>query len=92
MIYQETSDDHILLLNVEETDRFFDPFDPLDQSLASHLHHQRHRFIKEDVYEWLVGNVGEVSVEWSHFKSALDCRAFRFKDRDKAMLFKLTHG
>lgn len=86
----EMFSDHVILLSRAETDLHFDPFDPLDAELPSHLHYARHRFIKEATYEWLIANVGQDNVDWKHFGIGDDCRAFQFKDKGKAAMFKLA--
>jgi len=92
MVLQEDYEDLSMVLTSEETDKLFDPFDSCDSTMPSHLYHTRHRFIKEDPYEWLVENVGQPQIDWSHYGYNLDQRAIRFRDRTKAMLFKLTFG
>lgn len=89
MLYHKHLDWHVLFLSPAETDRFFEAFDPQDKELASHLYHNGHRFIKEDTYGWLEANVGEVGVDWRH-EGTKNSREFMFRDKDKAMLFKLT--
>lgn len=92
MDYDTFGDDHVLTLTEEETDRFFDPFDPTDKDLPSHLHYSRHRFIKDDVYDWLEANVGAVGVMWNHQPFGYNCKSFHFRKPNHAMLFKLTYG
>lgn len=79
---------HCIRLTPDEVDQHFDPFDPLDQDLPSHLHHAGHRFIKESTYEWLVAHVGEPYQGWQSMNGG---KIISFEDKDKAMLFKLTY-
>jgi hypothetical protein len=78
-------------LTPEETDRFFDPFDPMDHEMPSHLHRARHRYIKEDIYAWLVENFGEVGVWMTHPDlcpvTHQPIRCFEFSDQNHAVLF-----
>jgi hypothetical protein len=86
---------HILELTRAETDELFDPFDPMDADLPSHLHHQRHRFIKQSTYDWLVANVSEPDQGWrtsSVLPVSRDQKLLVFDSKEKAMLFKLTFG
>lgn len=80
---------HVLFLSPEETDQFFDPFDPSDTDMPSYLHHRGHRYIKDNVYQWLIANVGEASIAWKS-EGTSRSRELLFVDKDKAMLFKLT--
>jgi hypothetical protein len=92
MDYEQHYTDHLIHLTLEETDRFFAPFDPHDPGLPSYLLNSRHRFIKDELYEWLMLHVGAVGLDWNHERLGRDCRTIRFKSKDKAALFKLTFG
>lgn len=87
----ESGDRTWVILTPEETDRFFDPFDPMDQAMPSHLHHAGHRYIKEDIYAWLVENFGEVGVWMSQPDRCpvtnKSVRRFEFTDQNHAVLF-----
>ena len=91
MNYLEHCGWHVLFLDREDTDRFFDAFDPNNQEVPSYLIRNGHRFIKEEIYEWLVANVGEPNEAWRHEGNIGNRgRELLFVDKDKAMLFKLT--
>lgn len=92
MDYEQHYTDHLLHLTIEETDRFFEPFNLNDPNIPSHLYHNGHRYIREDIYAWVVQHIGEPGYLWQHEKSGLNRRLFRFKNKSDAMLFKLTHG
>lgn len=81
------------LESAAETDKFFDPFDPQDEQMPSHLHHRGHRYIKEDVYDWLVANIGPDTFarggKWE-IEHSTPYRAFYFLDKADAMKFKLA--
>lgn len=86
----------ISLESAAETDKFFDPFDPLDDKMPSHLHHRGHRYIKEDVYNWLTTNIGPDTFSqqgvWEIDHVSRN-KAFYFLDKAHAMKFKLAyHG
>ena len=94
MFYKETPTgylEHRVVLTSEETDRFFEPFDPHDAMMPSHLFYARHRYIKEDIYAWLVENFGTVeSMVWksgTHYLDHEQVKAFDFADKNHAMLF-----
>lgn len=88
MKYEVSGNDHVIDLTPEETDRFFEPFEKYSDEMPSHLFHVGHRYIKEDIYNWLVTSVGDPSIDWAS-EGTRNSRAFRFKTKDKAMLFKL---
>lgn len=91
MEYREADGGHIVYMTKEETDELFDPFDPHDQDLPFYLHNARHRFIKQDAYDWLEANVGEPKIHWQSFAMGSDKYGFQFLQADKAMLFKLRY-
>lgn len=87
--------DHILYLTKEEQDELFEPFDPNDDKLASHLHYSRFRYIKTEPYDWLVSNIAEVPTQkWQinrgfQIDSGHSGYSFVFADANDAMKFKL---
>lgn len=88
---------HLLYLTERETDRCFDPFDPHDDSLPSHLHHVGHRYIKQEVYDWLLNNVCSQQerdtdhiTSYRHWSQSVYRRVFMFESKDAAMQFKLA--
>lgn len=84
-----TRNDHVFELTEAETDVFFEEFDPSDYEMPSHLFRAGHRYIKEDIYEWMVANIGQPQVDWKHDGNSR-IRQFQILDAKKAMLFKLT--
>lgn len=90
---------HVIALDTEETDQFFEPF---TDDMPSYLYHRGHRYIKEFIYDWLLANVGLLESEqgnWSHDRFRGQSakrplaewqRAFLFHNKEHAMLFKLT--
>ena len=93
MDYEVVYTDHVMHLTDEETDRFFDAFDKSDDDLPFYLHNARHRFIKQDLYDWLENNVGQAGFAWTHVQGLTrDCRSIKFRQQSHAMLFKLTFG
>lgn len=54
----------ILELSEDEADKVLDPFDPNDKEMPSHLYHQRHRYCKEEFFNWMVANIGRPSWDW----------------------------
>jgi hypothetical protein len=91
MEYKEVHGDHVVYMTKEETNELFDAFDPHDADLPSYLHHARHRFIKEDAYNWLEQHVGQPKIHWQSFPMGSDKYGIQFLTKDKAMLFKLAH-
>ena len=83
---------YYLFLTEDETDQHFDPFDPTDSELPSHLHHAGHRFIRDETYEWLIANVGEPQINWGSSRTNNQSRFFWFNDKSHAMKFKLVFG
>ena len=88
--YVDDSGFHVIELTPKETDQFFDPFDPQDDSIPSYLHHRGHRYIKENVYNWLIEVIGQSNIDW-RFDGYLDSRSFYFKDKKNAMMFKIRY-
>ena len=76
-------------LTKEEADCIFDPFDPNDHDMPSHLHHRGHRYIKDDVYQWMIENVGQAPFQWTTFTGPWGCKVIIWGE-DKAALFKLA--
>lgn len=76
-------------LSPEEMDNLLDPYDPKDRDITPYLHTRKHRFIKEDVYEWMMTNVGRPQWDWSLWVNYNKAR-FTFRDPSKVLLFKLT--
>lgn len=71
----------------------FDPFDPEDDRMPSHLYHRGHRYIKQETYDWLVANIGPDGWprgKWTIVDEGLRRKGFVFGQKDHAMLFKLT--
>jgi hypothetical protein len=101
MIYYQDANSlqHVLQLTTDETNQFFDPFDPNDNSLPSHLHHVGHRFIKQPVYDWLMNNVSseeerltDTPMSWRHIGMSTRKRVLVFENKADAMKFKLAWG
>jgi len=91
MEYQQEIEDHLILLDAEETDRFFGAWNPDDPDVPAYLIRAGHRFIKAETYEWLITHVGDPHVAWSHeFGMFGTTRNFRFRSKVHATLFKLT--
>jgi hypothetical protein len=91
MILTPMVDDQWMVeLTEPEVERMFDRFDPMDERMPSHLHHIGHRYIKQDVYDWLAANVGHAGHSWL-FQSGSRKTGF-IQGKDKALLFKLTWG
>ena len=86
----ETS--YLIFMTDEETDVHFHPFDPNDPDLASHLRNNRHRYIREETYNWLIQHIGEPPIAWRFDLSGSNSRRCSFESKAKAMLFKLTFG
>jgi hypothetical protein len=92
MYYIENTDWHTIVLNSKETDVFFEAFNLADEEIPSYLINAGWRFIRDDAYQWLLDNVGVANVDWRH-QGTRTSREFLFRDKEKAMLFKLTfHG
>ena len=92
-LYKDTGEvSYCIYMNEEETDVHFDPFDPNDPNLASHLRNNRHRYIREETYNWLIQHVGEPPIAWRFTLTGSNRRMCYFESKDKAMLFKLTFG
>ena len=83
--------EHVFFLTSEETDYFFYKFDRNNLSIPSHYLMNRYRFIREDVYEWLITNIGEPPSAWSTQRiiGDEDRWMFLFKEKSQAMMFKL---
>ena len=85
---------HVVELETsDEMDIMYDPFDMNDEQMPSHLHHAGHRYIKEDVYHWLVANVGNDGMfrggMWETTNAGFRKKRFHFRLKAHAMLFKL---
>lgn len=93
MQYVEANGNYAIELTAEETDRFFEPFDYGDTHMPSHLFHGGHRYIKEDIFNWLQANVGDVDrLAWKSCPLRSNTtRFFQFETKEAAMLFKLVH-
>jgi hypothetical protein len=93
MQYVEANGNYAIELTQEETDRFFEPFDYGDTNMPSHMFHAGHRYIKEDIFNWLQENVGDVDqFYWKHCPLRSNTtRFFQFRTKEAAMLFKLVH-
>lgn len=78
-------------LSADEADRLLDPYDPDDKEMPAWQHANHHRYIKLDCYEWLLENIGRPNWDWFIKNSYNEVRAV-FRERDKAMLFKMAFG
>ncbi len=94
MIYVYEDPYHVIHLSEEETNGFFDPFDPTDEQMPSHLHHRGHRYIMEWIYDWLLANVGPAHIAaggaWEARFGGMQRRHLVFVDKSNAMKFKLA--
>lgn len=85
---------HAVKLTVGETNSLFDQFDPHDDNVPSYLHHARHRFIKQEPYDWLVAHCGDPDqrgCRWRiHSGGDQNAKSLFFDLKEDAMLFKLT--
>lgn len=78
-------------LNSSEADRLLEPYDQDDKEMPAWQHANGHRYLKAESYEWLLDNIGRPNWDWFIKVIRNDIRAV-FRDRDKAMLFKMTFG
>jgi hypothetical protein len=92
MIIEEYDTGVLIVLNEAETDTMFDPFDPLDDKMPSYLHHRRHRYIKEETYDWLETSIGSNQKHWRVVRSNGKSAYLWMSSRAEAVLFKLTWG
>lgn len=53
-------------LSTGETDRLFEPFDPLDTTLTAAEFGSRKRFLREEFREWFDTMIGPSGKEWWH--------------------------
>lgn len=78
-------------LTSEEADRLLDPYDPNDKDMPGYKHTNRHRYVREDSYQWLLDNIGKPNWDW-FIQCAYDGVTAAIRDKDKALLFKLAFG